>query len=71
MKEYKLKKWYPTLPTEWVDEDTIVVVERLHRGHNKTIYCLHPSLKGTTRYAELTEREVERNEEFWQELTKK
>jgi len=68
MKEYRLKQWYPTLPTEWHGEENIIVVER---GYKDTVYELHPSLKGTTRFATLTEREVERNEEFWQEVVAK
>lgn len=70
MKEYRLIQWYPSLPTEWIWHDKefelpIVVVER------EGGYHLHPSLKGKTRFAIISEREVERNEEFWMELTHK
>jgi hypothetical protein len=68
MREFKLKRWYPSLPTEWHGEDNIIVVER---GYNHTVYELHPSLKGTTRFAILTEREVENNSEFWEEVVYK
>jgi len=62
MKEYLLRKWYPSLPTEWYNS-FIVVVER-----DNLKYELHPSLKGSTRFATISEREVERNEEFWKEI---
>ena len=63
MKEYKLVKFYPSLPTDWhTNPFPIVVVER------KDGYHLHPSLKDKTRFAIIPEREVDRNEEFWQEL---
>lgn len=63
MREFKLLKWYPTLPTEWYNSEfPIIVVER------ETSFALHPSLKGKTRFAEITEREVDRNGEFWEEL---
>jgi len=62
MKEYILKKFYPSLPTEWHGDNgfPIIVVER------EDGYHLHPSLKGKTRFAIIPEREVERNEEFWE-----
>ncbi len=64
MKEYKLIQWYPSLPTEWIDNSfPIIVVNR-----NGDQYHLHPSLKGLTRFAVVSEREVERNEEFWKEV---
>jgi hypothetical protein len=66
MKEYKLIKWYPSLPTEWyANEFPIIVVER------EDGYHLHPSLKGMTRFAIIPEREVDRNEHFWKELKAK
>ena len=72
MKEYKLKQWYPSLPTEWIwcDEEKhfefpIIVVER------EDGYHLHPSLKGKTRFAIIPEREVDRNEDFWVEISEK
>ncbi len=67
MKEYKLVQWYPSLPTEWFDSEfPIIVVER-----ENDEYHLHPSLKGLTRFAIISEREVDRNEEFWKELVPK
>ena len=67
MKEYVLKKWYPSLPTDWHSNDfPIIVVEKGNLG-----YHLHPSLKTMTRFASISEREVERNEEFWEEIKPK
>lgn len=65
MKEYKLIKWYPSLPTEWYNnsEFPIIVVKR------EDGYHLHPSLKGKTRFAIIPKREVERNAEFWVEVS--
>jgi hypothetical protein len=70
MKEYRLVKWYPSLPTDWIWHDKqfelpIIVVER------KDGYHLHPSLKGKTRFTIIPEREVDRNEEFWVEISQK
>ena len=66
MREFKLITWYPSLPTEWyANEFPIIVIER------EGGYHLHPSLKGMTRLAVISEREVERNEHFWMELTHK
>lgn len=70
MKEYLLKQWYPSLPTEWIWHDKefelpIIVVER------EDGYHLHPSLKGKTIFAIIPEREVERNEYFWTEISPK
>ena len=67
MREYILKKWYPSLPTDWHSNDfPIIVVER-----ENSEYHLHPSLKTMTRFASISEREVERNEEFWEEIKPK
>lgn len=64
MKEYKLKKWYPSLVIKWKNtEFPIVVVKR-----ENSEYRLHPSLKNMTRLATISEREVENNPEFWEEL---
>ena len=66
MKEFKLKRWYPSLPTEWIDNDfPIVVVER-----ENSEYHLHPSLISMTRFAIIPEREVERNKKFWERVRK-
>ena len=64
MREYVLKKWYPSLPTDWHSNDfPIVVVER-----ENSEYHLHPSLKNMTRFATISEKEVENSPEFWEEL---
>ncbi len=64
MKEYRLIKWYPSLVSEWrTNNFPIVVVER------EDGYHLHPSLKGMTRVTTINKQEVERNEDFWEELT--
>lgn len=68
MREFNLKQWYPSLPTEWHWHDKefefpIIVVER------EDGYHLHPSLKGKTRFAIIPEREVDKNEEFWVEIS--
>lgn len=64
MKEYTLKRWYPTLPVDWKHPEIIIVVEREH-GFN-----LHPSLKNslteeTIRFGEVT------HSEFWEEVLPK
>lgn len=64
MKEYILKKWYPSLPTDWHSNDFPIIVVEIESSK----YHLHPSLKNMTRYAIISEREVERNEEFWEEI---
>lgn len=63
MKEYKLRRWYPSLPTDWHSNDFPIVVVEREEG-----YHLHPSLKGMTRFAIISEREVERNKKFWKRL---
>lgn len=66
MKEYKLIQWYPSLAAEWCSNDfPIIVVER------EDGYRLHPSLKGMTRQATVNRQEVEKNKDFWVEITYK
>lgn len=60
MKEYKLKRWYPSLPSDWKHKETVVVVER-DNG-----YELHPSHNNLT-HEVLRTREVV-DTEFWEEL---
>lgn len=70
MRHFILKKWYPSLPTEWIwhnkDFELPLTVVECEDG-----YHLHPSLKEITRFAIIAEREVERNEEFWTEISHK
>jgi hypothetical protein len=72
MKEYKLLKYYPSLPIEW-DEDflpdmkdvgfPIIVVER------EDGYYLHPSLKDWTRETNgLPKTEIEGSNGYWEEV---
>lgn len=74
MKEYRLLKYYPSLPTEWNQEwfpldkkgFPIIVVER------EDGYYLHPSLKGWTRETVgFTKYEVENSSDYWEEVVPK
>lgn len=64
MKEYRLKKWYPSLPQNWKQKGDIIVVQRQYG------FKLHPSIEDgltdeTIRFTEVTDNE------FWEELKPK
>jgi len=60
MKEYKLKTWYPSLPTEWIFDDKkfefpIIVVERENAEKfirdNKKMYTLKDMVRIANHWA--------------------
>ena len=64
MKEYRLLKWYPGLPKEWKDLESVVVVEE------GFAYNLHPSIKVKPDLYQrlLSIEEVESNPEYWERI---
>jgi hypothetical protein len=58
MKKYRLKKWYPSLPIDWIAGIEVRKIEGYPEGSDYYFFCQH----------RIDLLEVERNPEFWEEV---